>query len=158
MVRRFNPPPGWPEAPAGWMPSKSWTPDPSWPPVPAGWVLVVDDDDSAGRSAPEIALSSSPSGSLTPGSGSGWAPVAVESGRVSASTISLLVVSSLATLSVVLILAGIPSLILAVAAIVNRSNLRRSRRLTNVGWIVFGVILGLSVAATILDYAYSPEA
>ncbi len=35
----FNPPPGWPKPPAGWMPPKGWTPDPSWPPPPEGWQL-----------------------------------------------------------------------------------------------------------------------
>jgi HNH endonuclease len=38
---RFNPPPGWPPAPAGWAPPPGWQPDPSWPPVPAGWQLWV---------------------------------------------------------------------------------------------------------------------
>lgn len=35
----FNPPPGWPNPPAGWVPPKGWTPDPSWPPPPEGWQL-----------------------------------------------------------------------------------------------------------------------
>jgi hypothetical protein len=35
----FNPPPGWPKPPAGWMPPRGWTPDPSWPPPPEGWEL-----------------------------------------------------------------------------------------------------------------------
>ncbi|ESQ08670.1 MAG: ATPase [Thiohalocapsa sp. PB-PSB1] len=35
----FNPPPGWPKPPAGWVPPKGWTPDPSWPPPPEGWQL-----------------------------------------------------------------------------------------------------------------------
>jgi len=35
----FNPPPGWPKPPAGWIPPKGWTPDPSWPPLPEGWQL-----------------------------------------------------------------------------------------------------------------------
>lgn len=37
----FNPPPGWPQPPAGWCPPKSWSPDPSWPPPPLGWQLWV---------------------------------------------------------------------------------------------------------------------
>jgi hypothetical protein len=40
---RFNPPPGWPSAPAGWVPPPGWQPDPSWPEPPAGWQLWVDD-------------------------------------------------------------------------------------------------------------------
>ncbi len=35
----FNPPPGWPKPPAGWVPPKGWMPDPSWPPPPEGWQL-----------------------------------------------------------------------------------------------------------------------
>ena len=38
---RFNPPPGWPPAPEGWVPPLGWTPDPSWPPAPAGWTFLV---------------------------------------------------------------------------------------------------------------------
>ena len=35
----FNPPPGWPKPPAGWVPPAGWEPDPSWPEPPAGWQL-----------------------------------------------------------------------------------------------------------------------
>ncbi len=38
---RFNPPPGWPTPPVGWMPPKGWVPDPSWPEPPAGWQLWI---------------------------------------------------------------------------------------------------------------------
>lgn len=37
----FNPPPGWPRPPAGWVPPKGWTPDPSWPVAPPGWQLWI---------------------------------------------------------------------------------------------------------------------
>jgi hypothetical protein len=40
---RFNPPPGWPPAPAGWVASPGWQPDPSWPEPPPGWQLWVAD-------------------------------------------------------------------------------------------------------------------
>lgn len=43
MTARFNPPPGWPPAPAGWTPPPGWSPDPSWPAPPAGWQLWVED-------------------------------------------------------------------------------------------------------------------
>ena len=33
----FNPPPGWPPAPTGWVPPPGWKPDPTWPPAPVGW-------------------------------------------------------------------------------------------------------------------------
>lgn len=41
QVARFNPPPGWPPPPAGWVPLEGWRPDPSWPPAPAGWNFWV---------------------------------------------------------------------------------------------------------------------
>ncbi|MFI5843834.1 Ltp family lipoprotein [Catenuloplanes sp. NPDC051500] len=43
---RFNPPPNWPVAPAGWTPEPGWQPDPSWQPAPAGWPLWVQEQDS----------------------------------------------------------------------------------------------------------------
>lgn len=43
MSARFNPPPGWPVPPAGWIPDSTWEPDPSWPAPPAGWPMWVDD-------------------------------------------------------------------------------------------------------------------
>jgi hypothetical protein len=42
-TRRFNPPPGWPPAPAGWAAPPGWQPDPSWPEPPPGWQLWVED-------------------------------------------------------------------------------------------------------------------
>jgi hypothetical protein len=41
---RYNPPPQWPQPPAGWSPPPGWVPDPSWPPPPPGWTLWLDDD------------------------------------------------------------------------------------------------------------------
>ena len=46
MGRRFNPAPGWPQPPPGFVPPPHWQPDPSWPPAPAGWQLWVDDNAS----------------------------------------------------------------------------------------------------------------
>lgn len=43
MALRFNPPPGWPKPPAGWLPPPGWKPDPTWPPPPPMWPLIVDD-------------------------------------------------------------------------------------------------------------------
>jgi hypothetical protein len=40
---RFNPPPGWPPAPAGWVAPPGWQPDPSWPEPPPGWQLWAED-------------------------------------------------------------------------------------------------------------------
>ena len=44
---RFNPPPGWPQPPAGWVPPPGWKPDPSWPPMPEGWDLWLHEGDAA---------------------------------------------------------------------------------------------------------------
>jgi hypothetical protein len=41
MTKKFNTPPGWPEAPDGWLPPEGWQPDPSWPPAPPGWNFVL---------------------------------------------------------------------------------------------------------------------
>lgn len=48
----FNPPPGWPKPPEGWVPPRGWTPDPAWPPPPPGWQLwiSVDSAESSGDS------------------------------------------------------------------------------------------------------------
>jgi hypothetical protein len=46
MTRRgpvFNPPPGWPKPPEGWVPPKGWTPDPAWPTPPRGWQLWINE-------------------------------------------------------------------------------------------------------------------
>ena len=44
---RFNPPPGWPQPPEGWVPPAGWNPDPSWPAPPEGWQLWVPEDGNA---------------------------------------------------------------------------------------------------------------
>lgn len=46
MTMRFNPPPGWPPAPARWVPPPGWQPDPSWPEPPSGWQLWVEERQS----------------------------------------------------------------------------------------------------------------
>jgi hypothetical protein len=43
-VQRFNPPPGWPAPPTGWVPAPNWQPDPSWPPAPIDWQFWIQDD------------------------------------------------------------------------------------------------------------------
>ncbi|MEU7873931.1 DUF4041 domain-containing protein [Dactylosporangium sp. NPDC049140] len=48
MTVRFNPPPGWPRPPSGWVPPAGWKPDPAWPPPPAGWALWLPDPAEAG--------------------------------------------------------------------------------------------------------------
>jgi len=57
LAYRFNPPPGWPPAPADFVPPQGWQPDPAWPPVPPGWQLWVPDgtaDRSAWPAAPPL--------------------------------------------------------------------------------------------------------
>jgi len=44
---RFNPPPGWPQPPAGWSPPNGWKPDPSWPVPPIGWQFWLPDGPDA---------------------------------------------------------------------------------------------------------------
>ncbi len=47
MARRYNPPPNWPQPPAGWTPPPGWQPDPSWGPPPPGWQLWETDGASS---------------------------------------------------------------------------------------------------------------
>jgi hypothetical protein len=42
VTRRFNPPPGWPRPPEGWLPTPGWRPDPAWPPAPPNWPFYVE--------------------------------------------------------------------------------------------------------------------
>ena len=45
----FNPPPGWPKPPDGWIPTKGWSPDPAWPAPPAGWQLWIPSNVDSGK-------------------------------------------------------------------------------------------------------------
>lgn len=54
---RFNPPPGWPPAPAGWVAPPGWQPDPSWPEPPPGWQLWVADRPAISPKAQDSLLS-----------------------------------------------------------------------------------------------------
>lgn len=48
---RFNPPPNWPQPPAGWTPPPGWEPDPTWGPAPEGWQFWVSDAQPTGQYA-----------------------------------------------------------------------------------------------------------
>ncbi len=48
---RFNPPPNWPQPPAGWTPPPDWEPDPTWGPAPEGWQFWLSDKQPAGQYA-----------------------------------------------------------------------------------------------------------
>ncbi len=54
MTLKFNPPPGWPPPPAGWVPPEGWQPDPSWPVPPAGWPLWIYDSNPPQDAHPEV--------------------------------------------------------------------------------------------------------
>lgn len=43
MASRYNPPPNWPQPPAGWTPEPGWQPNPEWGPPPPGHQLWVED-------------------------------------------------------------------------------------------------------------------
>jgi hypothetical protein len=43
VALRFNPAPGWPVPPQGYVPPPGWQPDPAWPAAPDGWQLWLDD-------------------------------------------------------------------------------------------------------------------
>ena len=61
----FNPPPGWPKPPDGWVPPKGWAPDPSWPPAPDGWQLWLPTG-AAGGEGRSTAEESDATGGSTP--------------------------------------------------------------------------------------------
>ncbi len=52
MGLRFNPPPGWPPVPDGFVPPPGWQPDPSWPAAPDGWQWWVPDDVPGNEAVP----------------------------------------------------------------------------------------------------------
>ena len=63
VMLRFNPPPGWPAVPNGWVPGPDWRPDPSWPPAPEGWqwmVTVPDPVPQTDSDIPAATLTSTP--------------------------------------------------------------------------------------------------
>ncbi len=58
---KFNPPPNWPQPPAGWIPPLGWKPDPAWPPPPTGWMLWLPDEDASAVDQPTPRAASTPS-------------------------------------------------------------------------------------------------
>ena len=60
MGLRFNPAPGWPPPPPGFVPPPHWQPDPSWPPAPPGWQIWVDDG------APDFGAATGPGAAVPP--------------------------------------------------------------------------------------------
>jgi hypothetical protein len=77
VAMRFNPPPGWPAPPEGYVPPPGWQPDPSWPPAPPGWQLWVPADapgnpTAAGYGAPSPPAAGS-DGTLRTSAAAGYA-------------------------------------------------------------------------------------
>lgn len=56
---RFNPPPGWPAPPDGWVPPTGWQPDPGWPAAPPGWQIWTDEGPLVLTGGPDELISSS---------------------------------------------------------------------------------------------------
>ena len=97
---RFNPPPGWPPAPAGWVAPPGWQPDPSWPEPPAGWQLWVEDRPAISPQAQDALLAMAGGTAIILGSLMPWisfnsAGAEVKPGAKAASVILGLVVVAL---------------------------------------------------------------
>lgn len=61
QTMRFNPPPEWPQPPAGWRPPVGWAPDPEWPAPPDGWRLWLPaEGESTGDATTSPAAASHP--------------------------------------------------------------------------------------------------
>lgn len=60
MALSFNPPPGWPKPPQGWVPPAGWTPNPLWPEPPPGWTLWTEDGQEPQQPVAEPGSSEAP--------------------------------------------------------------------------------------------------
>ncbi|MFL6098564.1 MAG: hypothetical protein ACJ71T_01260 [Actinomycetales bacterium] len=67
----------------------------------------------------------------------------------------LIVVSAIETVSLILAIAGIPTLILALVGLSKRHDETACRRWTRAGWLTMGGILAISAIATVIDYVFS---
>jgi hypothetical protein len=97
---RFNPPPGWPPAPAGWVAPPGWQPDPSWPEPPPGWQLWVEDRPAISPKAQDSLLAMAGGTAVVLGSLMPWvsfnsAGVEVKPGAKAASVVLGLIVVAL---------------------------------------------------------------
>jgi len=97
---RFNPPPGWPPAPAGWVAPPGWQPDPSWPEPPPGWQLWVEDRPAISPKAQDSLLAMAGGTAVVLGSLMPWVSfnsvgVEVKPGAKAASVVLGLVVVAL---------------------------------------------------------------
>jgi hypothetical protein len=62
----FNPPPGWPSPPRGWVPPAGWTPDPSWPAAPDGWALWLHESGAGDAPTAPFGVDTPPLGDAGP--------------------------------------------------------------------------------------------
>jgi Domain of unknown function (DUF4190)/Septum formation len=129
VAMRFNPPPGWPPPPPGFVPGPGWRPDASWPPPPDGWQLWLPDDPD--RAAAMV------QGQLTPGYVAYGPPQAPPS---SSGT------SGMAIASFVLGLLGIVGISAILGIVLGIGALRRIGRTfqRGRGLAIAGIILGSS--------------
>ena len=135
---RFNPPPGWPPAPAGWVAPPGWQPDPSWPEPPPGWQLWVEDRPAISPKAQDSLLAMAGGTAVVLGSLMPWvsfnsAGVEVKPGARAASVVLGLVVVAL---GFALRAAPLPGRLVAGIATLGLSSLAG---LLYVGFILVGI-------------------
>ena len=75
MEMRFNPAPGWPRPPTGWVPPAGWRPDPTWPPAPPGWQFWVSGAEVGSNGGVPGAVGPRPAHPDSPQTDPGLAPV-----------------------------------------------------------------------------------
>jgi hypothetical protein len=135
---RFNPPPGWPPAPAGWVAPPGWQPDPSWPEPPPGWQLWVEDRPAISPRVKDSLLAMAGGTTVVLGSLMPWisfnsAGVEVKPGAKAASVVLGLVVVAL---GFALRAASLPGRLVAGIATVGLSSLAG---LVYAGFILIGM-------------------
>jgi hypothetical protein len=84
----FNPPPGWPQPPAGWYPPAGWEPDPSWPEPPPGWQMWLPDNQNAADQSARGSTPVVPVLERTPVGGESTSPAATPSDGLPADELS----------------------------------------------------------------------
>ena len=135
---RFNRPPGWPPAPAGWVAPPGWQPDSSWPEPPPGWQLWVEERPATSPKAQDSLLAMAGGSAVVLGSLMPWvsfnsAGVEVKPGAKAASVVLGLVVVAL---GFALRAAPLPGRLVAGIATLGLSSLAG---LLYVGFILVGI-------------------
>jgi hypothetical protein len=156
MGTRFNPAPGWPPVPEGYVPPPGWQPDPAWPPAPEGWQLWVDDglpSGPGGSLAPPVAGWGQPAGQ--PGWGqppgqAAWGQPAGQAGGTSGQAVASLVLG----IAGFTLLTAALSILFGILALGNirRQNLR-GRGLAICGIVLSGLWVVLIVALVAVGIA-----